>query len=303
MRFDLVSLRIFVAVAECGSLTRGADREHLAISAVSKRIADLEDLVRTPLLQRLPRGVGLTPAGQALMHHARQMIHLVDRMSADLDLFAGGVKGLVRVHAVASALTQFLPEEIESFLTQYPGVRLTLEEHTGKAVVLGVANGSADVGVVASHTTLQGLKSYPYHVDRLVLGVPVGHPLARRKSIRFEHALDHAFVGPHGNSSLAVLMNEAAHACSKRLDQRVQASSFDAMCRLVETSLGIAVLPAGVLEHYVLKNRLRAVKLDEPWALRQMSIIVRDENQLGPIAMTFIEHLQRSANSQSQKAT
>ena len=99
MRHDLVSLRTFVAVAEYGNLTRAAEREHLAVSAISKRIGELESLVGTPLLQRYHRGVGLTPAGQSLLHHARQMLQLVDRMDAELAEFAGGVKGHVHVHA------------------------------------------------------------------------------------------------------------------------------------------------------------------------------------------------------------
>jgi len=270
MRYDLVSLKIFVAVAECGNLTRAAEREHLAVSAISKRVAELEDLVRTPLLQRYPRGVGLTPAGQSLLHHARQMLQLVDRMDAELGEFAGGVKGHVRVHAVASALTQFLPEDIESFLSRYPGVRISLEERTGKAVVLAVADGSADLGVVASQTPLHGLTAMPYHTDRLMIGVPVGHPLARRKSVRFADALDHAFVGPHADSSLAVLMAEGARACGKTIQQRVQASSFDAMCRLVQTRLGITMLPEGVLAPHVEAGRIRMVRLNEDWALRRM---------------------------------
>jgi DNA-binding transcriptional LysR family regulator len=295
MRHDLVSLRIFVTVAECGNLTRAAEREHLAVSAISKRIGELEALVRTPLLQRYHRGVGLTPAGQSLLHHARQMLQLVDRMDAELAEFAGGVKGHVRVHAIASALIQFLPEEIEAFLTRYPGVRISLEERTGKAVLLAVADGSADLGVVADHTPLHGLTSVPYRSDHLMIGVPIDHPLARRKSIRFAEALDYAFVGPHADSSLAVLMAEGARACGKAIEQRIQASSFEAMCRLVETRLGITMLPEGVLARHAAEGRIRMIGLKEPWARRQMFVVVRDPDELSHIARSLIEHLQRSA--------
>jgi DNA-binding transcriptional LysR family regulator len=231
----------------------------------------------------------------SLLHHARQVLQLVDRMDAELGQFAGGVKGHVHVHAVASALVQFLPEEIETFLTRYPGVRISLEERTGKAVVLAVADGSADLGVVASHTPLQGLTSFPYRSDQLVIGVPVGHPLARRRSIRFAEALDYSFVGPQADSSLAALMAEAARACGKAIEQRVQASSFEAMCRLVETRLGIAMLPQGVLARHAAEGRIRMIALKEPWATRQMSLVVRDPDRLSHIARTLIEHLQRLA--------
>lgn len=299
MRHDLVSLKIFVAVAECASLTRAAEREHLAVSAISKRIAELEVLAHTPLLQRYPRGLGLTPAGQALLHHARQVLQTLDRMDAELGEFAGGAKGHARLHAVASALNQFLPEDIEAFLSRYPGVRLSLEERTGKAVVLAVAEGSADLGVVASRTPRLGLTAVPYHADRLMIGVPLGHALARRKSVRFADALDYPFVGPHSDSSLAGLMDEGARACGKVLQQRVQASSFDTMCRLVQTRLGITMLPEGVLAPHVEAGRIRMLRLNEEWALRQMVVVVRDLEPMSYITRTLIEHLQRSAAERS----
>jgi len=295
MRYDLVSLKLFVAVAECANVTRAAEREHLAVSAVSKRISELENLAGTPLLQRYPRGVALTPAGQSLLHHARQMLQLVDRMDAELAEFARGVKGHIRLHAVASALNQFLPEEIESFLARYPGVRISLEERTGKGVVLAVADGSADLGVVSSQTPLHGLASFPYHTDRLMIGVPLGHPLARRKSIKFADALNYSFVGPHADSSLAALMAAGARACGKAIDQRIQASSFDAMCRLVETRLGITMLPEGVLAPHAAAGRIRVIRLNETWALRTMVVVVRDPEQLSALTRSLIEHLLRSA--------
>lgn len=295
MRYDLVTLKIFVAVAECGNLTQAAEREHLAVSAVSKRIGDLEARVETPLLQRLPRGVRLTPAGQSLLHHARQVLQLIDRMDAELSEFATGLKGHVRVVAVASALNQFLPEEIESFLSRNPGVRISLEERTGKAVVQAVATGSADLGVVAAQTPCPGLTAMAYHTDRLALGVPPRHPLARRRRVRFADALNYPFVGPHGDSSLAQLMAHGARACGKAIEQRVQASSFDTMCRLVQTRLGITLLPERVLAPHVAAGRIRMVRLDEVWARRPLAIVVRDPDGTSHITRALIEHLRRSA--------
>jgi len=97
MRHDLTSLKLFVAVAECGNLTRAAERQHLAVSAVSKRIAELESHAGTALLVRYPRGVGLTPAGQSVLQHARQVLHMMQRLDKERGEYAGGVKGHVRL--------------------------------------------------------------------------------------------------------------------------------------------------------------------------------------------------------------
>lgn len=297
MRHDLVTLKLFIAVAECGNLTRAAEREHLAVSAISKRIGELEHQVGTELLQRFPRGIALTPAGQSLLRHARLMLQQLDRMESELAEYAGGVKGHVRMHAVASALIQFMPQDLESFVARYPGVRLSLEERTGPAVLQAIVDGSSDLGIVSTHWPLQGLTSYPYRQDRLMIGVPLKHPLARRRSVRFEQALDHAFVGPHADSSIAKLMNEAARASGKPVDQRIQVSSFDAMCRLVEKGLGITLLPGGVLAPHVEASRLRAIALAEPWAQRDLVLVVRDADASSAITRSLIEHLQRAGST------
>lgn len=299
MRHNFTTLKLFIAVAECGNLTRAAEREHLAVSAVSKRISELEELIRTPLLQRHARGVSLTPAGQSLLHHARQMIALGQRMDIELDEYSTGIKGHVRLSAVASALIQFLPEDIEAFLTQYPQVNVSLEERTGKGIVLAVADGSAEIGVVTDQTPLVGLHATPYRQDRLMLGVPKGHPLARKKAVKFAETARYPFVGPHADSSLSILLNQAAKSCGLHLQQRVQVSSFDAMCRLVETRLGITLLPHGVLAPYADSGRLKIVALNERWAARQFKLIVRDPDHLSPLAKTLLDHLTRLAAAAS----
>ena len=121
--------------------------------------------------------------------------------------------------------------------------------------------------------------------------------MARRKAIRFADALDYAFVGPHADSSLSVLMAEGSRACGKPIQQRIQVSSFDAMCRLVETRLGITMLPKAVLAPHVAAGRIRMVGLKEDWAVRQMVVVVRDPAQLSRITQTLIDHLQHAAAS------
>ncbi len=295
MRHDLTSLKIFIAVAECANLTRAAEREHLALSAVSKRVAELEESLHTPLLQRHARGVSLTPAGQSVLRYARQVLQLVREMDVELGEYASGIKGHVRLHAVASALTQFLPRDVETFLATYPLVHISMEERTGKDVALAVANGNADLGVISGVTPRAGLLAYRYHSDELSIGAPLGHPLARRKSVRFEEALNYPFIGPHIESSLSALMAEGAKSADRALQQRVRASSFDVMCRLVESRLGITMLPDGVLAAYATSGRLKIVRLNEKWARRQLFLVVRDGEQLSPIAKTLLEHLQRAA--------
>jgi DNA-binding transcriptional LysR family regulator len=293
MRYDLTSLEVFVAVADAASLTRAGKHLHLAVSAVSKRITELEVIASATLLQRQPRGVTLTPAGQSLLHYARQVLQLVERMRGELSEYAGGLKGVIRVHASTSALVEFLPPELQSFLAKYPGIRLQIEERTGAAIVRAVVEGTADIGLLGNHTPLRGLTSLPYHSDRLALGVPRTHALARRKSMHFAEALDCDFVGPHAESSLWTLMTQAAQSAGKAIEPRIQVSSFECMCLLVEAGLGIALLPERVLAPRAGLGHMSVVQLKDSWAQRQIVIVSRDIDNMPFTTRALIEHLRQ----------
>ncbi|MEG1455309.1 MAG: FAD-dependent monooxygenase, partial [Comamonas sp.] len=125
-QIDLASLDLFVLICECGSIARAAEHGGMVASAVSKRIAELESLARTPLLLRHARGVRATPAGQLLLEHARTILLDVEHLRDDLIEYARGVRGLVRLSANASAVEQFLPEHIAQFAQRHPDIRIDL---------------------------------------------------------------------------------------------------------------------------------------------------------------------------------
>lgn len=295
MRYDLTSLELFVAVAEEANLTRAARRQHLAVSAISKRMAELEEQAGTALLARHARGVSLTPAGQALLHYSRQVLQTLQQMGDELAEYAGGVKGHIRVHAIASALIQFLPEELDAFLRRYPQIKIDIEEHVGAAIVTAVAEGSADAGIIAERTPAPGLRIFPYREDRLALVVPAGHKLARRRAVALRDLAEYEFVGPHNASSLHALLADAAAQAGMPLKQRVRVSSFDGMCRMIETNLGIGILPAEVVRRYASSMNIRMVRLTDDWARRRMVICVRDFEALPFAARALVDLLRAQA--------
>jgi hypothetical protein len=146
-RIDLTSLQLFVAVCELGSIGRAAEREFIAASAVSKRLSDLEATVDTALLYRHSRGVTLTPAGESLLHHARNVLYGLERMQGELSEYADGVRGHVRMHANMSAIVQFLPEDLGAFAREHSQIKIDLQEHLSPDVLSAVAEGTADIGI------------------------------------------------------------------------------------------------------------------------------------------------------------
>lgn len=289
--FDLHSLRVFLAVAESGSLTRAAERCHMTLSAISKRIADLERATDCALLVRHPRGVELTPAGHGLLNHALQVLDQVNRMASEMSDFAVGVRGHVRVWANTSAVVQFLPTDLQRFLAANPSVRITLEERLSSEVIEALGAGRTDLGIFADNVPAPLVDKRLYRRDRLILLVPAGHALAGLAQIAFAETLDYDYVGLNSGSSLLLRLMDAALEAERPLRLRVQVSSFDGICRMIEAGLGIGILPAAAVRQEILAAGLRAVQLSDPWAERTLWIAARQADTLTPEAARLFEFM------------
>lgn len=299
-RLDLTSMQLFVAVCEEGSIARAAQREKLAASAVSKRLSDLETSVDTALLYRHARGVDLTPAGETFLHHARTVLFNMDRLQVDLDEYAAGIKGHVRVHANISAIVQFLPEDLAGFSQQHPQIKIDLQEHVSTDIARAVADGQADLGIAHVTQPLRDLSVQPYRKDRLVVVVPAGHPLAQHAAVDFAQTLDYDHVGLHSNSALYLAMRRAATQANKPLRLRIQVTGLDAMCRMVQAGLGIGLLPDRAFALLGSgMGALRAVALTDAWAERTLQLVARNFGSLPLTARMLVEHLQQSSRSHS----
>lgn len=290
-RLDLTSLQLFVAVCEEGSIGRAADREFIAASAVSKRLADLEAALATPLLYRHARGVDLTPAGETLLHHARSVLLSLDRMQGELSEYAQGVRGHVRIHANMSAIVQFLPEDLAGFTAAHGQVRIDLEEHLSSEVVRAVQDGDTDLGICHPQAGIGALQARPYRRDRLLLAVPQRHPLAALPAVRFADTLDHDQIGLHGHSAIDLAMARAAAAAGKPLRLRVRVTGLDAMCRMIAAGLGIGLVPDRAFALLRGVGTLQAVPLLDDWAEREILLLARDFAALPVTARLLVDHL------------
>src|SRR5208283_5838131 len=171
MRFDFTDLNLFRQIVEAGSITHGAMRSNLALAAASTRIRKMELAFGTELLVRGQAGVTPTQAGRTLLQHARSILAQSERLQEDLSPYARGLAGQVRVLSNTNALTEFLPETLSSFLTAHPNVSVDLEERLSDEIVGLIAEGVADLGVVAGTVDAGALKTYPFRRDRFVLVV------------------------------------------------------------------------------------------------------------------------------------
>lgn len=293
-RFNLMTLRVFAAAAELRSISKAATRENIAVSAASKRISDLESDIGTPLLSRLSRGVELTPAGAALLHHATSIFRSLDQLEIDLGEYALGVKGHVRIAVNKSSVLAFLPEDLSAFVKEYPDLKIDLREEQSPKVVRAVVEGLVDVGVftTAGLAVPSGLQLYLYRRSRIAIIAPQGHALACRPQVSLADALDYDFVVDTG-TAWDMLLAEASARLGRSLRLRFRVTSLDAVCRLISQGLAIGLAPPAVLQAFASAASLVAIPLNEPWAERDLMICVRDMTALPLPAKLMVRHLTR----------
>jgi DNA-binding transcriptional LysR family regulator len=304
MRYDLTDLKLFLRVAESGSITAGAEQTHLALASASARIRGMEEALGVPLLLRGRRGVEPTDAGRTLLHHARTITQQMERMRADLGAYASGLKGHVRLMCNTSALTESLPDPLAEFMARHPQVNVDLEERPSREIVQALRDELADIGIVTDAVDSSGLESSVFREDRLVLALAPGHPFARRigrrATVAFADVLEEDFIGLGSESALQRYLGEQATQLGARLRYRVRVRTFDAICRMVAVGNGVAVLPESAVRRSRDAESVRILTLSDAWAKRRQLVCVRDYAALPGYARELVDALRAGGRSADQ---
>jgi DNA-binding transcriptional LysR family regulator len=297
-RFDLIDLRLFLHVAEAASITQGAGRANMTLASASERIRAMEETLGVALLDRKPRGVQLTPAGSALERHARIVMSNLEEMRGELGQFAQGLRSRVRVLANTVATVEFLPPALATFLAAHPNIDVDLEQRHSNEVIRAISEGVADIGIIAEAVDpAEQLETYPFAEDRLVLITPSQHPLGGRRDIGFGETLEHDFIGFTPGTALQETLDHHALRAGYRLKLRVRLSNFDSIARMVESGIGVAVLPNRAALRYRQSMAIQIVPLTDRWAPRHFTICVRGFASLSPHAKRLAEFLREHSKA------
>ena len=292
MRIDLYTLQLFIAVMEEKSLTRAAAREHIAASAISKRLSDLEHDFNLKLFERRPTRLEPTRAAELLLRHARTIRNNVEQLQIDMSDLSEGVRGAVRIAASIAVITQYLPEQLRTFTARHPGIQIELTDSLSPHAIQLVTDGQGDIGVYGDPFVATGLRALPYREEFLVAVLPLGHELAQRASMTLSDMLDHDFVCLRGDSSLNTLLMSGAMRLGRTIKRHVQVSGNEAVCCMVDLGMGVAILPAPWLEKHQTFANLTTRTLDEPWARRRLQLCFHDhQHSLNMPTRLLVEHL------------
>ncbi len=294
MRLDLFSLRLFVDIVDLRSIGKGAARNCIAVSAASKRMSDLERTLGVQLLHRQSRGVAPTEAGDTLYKGITDTLARLQQVAAAVSEHTQGRKRPVRVYSNLTSLVHLLPGTLKAFSALHPGVPIELEEQSTASTLQAVSRGDADIGIVAPILAYPAnLVAFRYQVMRHVLVVPPDHPLSLRSSITFDQATAHDFIGLESEGGWDQLLRKVAEERGCEFRVRVRVNSFDAMCRMIASGLGVAIVPQPTAELHAQTAGLHLLALDEPWAEMPLDICTRDEASLTSGARLLLDHLRR----------
>ncbi|MBC3364504.1 LysR substrate-binding domain-containing protein [Pseudomonas sp. SWRI154] len=291
MHFDLIDLRLYLNILDTGNITAGAANSHLSLAAASARVRAMEASLGIALLERGRRGVTPTPAGKALAQHARVLLQHAEHLQQDLGEYAKGVKGRVRLLCNTSAMTEYLPELLASFLKAHANLDIDQQELPSARITHALRQGAADLGIVSDAVDTSGLQTWPFRDDPLVLILPAGHPLADGRTPSFSETLSHDYVGLNASSALAIHLEEQALHLGSRMQIRIRADGFDGVIRMVAHGAGIAIVPNAAIERRPREPAFHCVPLQEAWAHRALLLCARNFERLPAYAKAMARHL------------
>lgn len=280
VHFDFIDLRLLVYIAEENSLTRAAQRIHLSLPAASMRIKKLETSIGVPLFERTASGISLLPAGEAFLQHAQQVLSQIELLRSDLQEYAQGIIGHVRVFANTTAMTVFLPPLLSRYLAEHPNVHINLSEKPSADIARAVAARATDIGIVADSVSTEGLMTLPFQSDELVLVVSPKHPLAQHRSLHFEQSVGEDFISLHEGSAIHGFLMQAAERLNRQIKLRIQVNSFETLCRMASENVGIGLVPDAAAQRYEQYMSIRRIYLYDEWARRNLVLCVRDLESL-----------------------
>lgn len=301
---NFADLRVFLAIADTGNLTRAAAQCCITPSAASVRLKHLEEEAGCDLVKRLPRGLALTSAGERLAAEARKVFQQITRITDAMTAFRGDERLVVRLAANYNAAVAFLPDDLSDFLLDHPDIRIDQRLFTSRGVAEVIALGEADIGITAFSDFHGGLCFYPYREDSLVLFAAHDHPLVKRQSCRFEEALEEAFVALSNEASMQTFMLAKAVELGRPIVPRIRVPSIGIMARYVRARVGIGFATQSTYETFFGGDAtLGCIRLEDDWAKRTLRIVVpADESRLTGAAKKLLAHLRLAAKTPVERS-
>lgn len=248
---DLRRIRHFVVLADTLNFHRASQRLHMTQPPLTVSIQKLETELGVQLFERHARGVRLTPSGEAALGDARQILHHAVSFAEKAALAQSGMAGLLRVGFVGSATQGVLQRLIPRFRAEYPQVELLLRDSSSMQILRELADERIDIGLLWTPVLdAMGSEFLTLQRQSLVVALPQGHPLARRRKLALSELRDERFImydatQAEGMRSVCMLLCQQAGFVPRSTQEAIQ---IQTVLALVQTGLGIALVPSMMAE-------------------------------------------------------
>lgn len=296
---DLRQLRYLVALAEERHFTRAAAREHIAQPALSQQIRRLEEEVDLPLVERTTRHVTITPAGDLLVARARRILAEVEAARTELSAMRGMETGRVSVGTMHTMGPIDVSLPLAIFHQRHPGIELTVREQSSEELAEMIREDELDLAFLSVTERLEshGLGLHQLVSEKLVVLLPVDHPLAGRRQLRMRELRDQEFISYRAGARLRELLFGAARAAGFEPEVKLESNESARIRRLVARGMGVAILPAS--DAAAPGAEVAIVALIDPPLSRDITLAWRQGRRQPPAVAEFLE-LAREAFSDAQ---
>jgi DNA-binding transcriptional LysR family regulator len=291
---NLNHLRVFRSISETSSITEGARRLHISQPAASKQLAELEAHLGVALLERLPRGVRLTAAGEVLGRHARRLFQEEEAAEAALQALLGLELGHVSLAASTTIGSYIVPAVFGTLHAAHPNVKLQLEIGNAARVEELVLDGQLDLGLSEGTPVSESLHVEVFMHDAMVLIAAPEHPLARQAGDGpiDPRALESVpFIMRERGSGTREVVEAALAERGLRVAPVMTLGSTEAIKNAVARGLGVALVSGLTLELELSSGRLRAIGLADLSIRRALHLLTLEGKPPSPAATEFLRLL------------
>jgi LysR family transcriptional regulator, cyn operon transcriptional activator len=296
---ELRHLRYFVALAECLSFTRAAERVHVTQSTLSHQIRQLEEQLGRDLFDRIGKRVVLTEAGETFLGYAAKALREVDQGLSDLLRSGEALSGEVRIGATGTFNIGFVPECLALFLQRNPTVKVSVEELSGDVIAQKLIDASLDVGIAYQPADATRLWFEPLYTEEMVLVVGATHPLAQRKRVRMAELHRQSLVLlPHAFTTRGML-DHCFRTSGAEPVVAVEMNTIAPMIGLVARTQ----LAAIVSSHAVSPQAdVRIIPLESPTPVRTPGLLWKRDAKQAPAVRSFAACIRKLALGKSLRA-
>ena len=297
-------MQYFLCLAQEGNVTRAARQLNIVQPALSMQIAKLEKSLDKRLFYRAPRGMSLTPAGEALARRIAPIVTEIDRVHDEIAQLDGKISGRVNIGMIASAAQSTLPASSATIAARYPEIHLLVCEGYSETMLEWVAAGQLDIAIV--NTPAPGLPPTARHIldEEMMLAHGVDNALRLPKAVSFDRLEDLDIVIPSRRHGLRRILDNAAAEAGFSLKPRLEIDTLSAICEVVATTDLLTVLPGIVLQSTLSAGRITARRLRNPSVVRSVAWVTNPRRNVSAAMSAVIdiiaEDLTKAAASASR---